>query len=158
MQLVVRLLLAVRRLVLEEPEPVEVAVLGQQLLHARDAVRPDQLVLQVAVAHVEPGAGERTRVRLVVEPAEQGAAGVPHLADVDQPGEAEVLAAGPVPRERAADRHRSPDRHDQHARGVEVEPVHGRRGADRRLVAATLDEDRGDGRRLRHGTEGVSPA
>lgn len=94
-QLVAIGLAAMGRLVLEGAEPVEVALLGEHLLHACDPERADELVLEVAVADEEPGAAQRAVVRLVVGAAEEGAADVPQLPTSTRPLSRKPSPSGP---------------------------------------------------------------
>ena len=81
---------------------------------------------------------------------------MPHLADVDQPGQAQALAVRSVRGQRVPDCHRPADRDDVDAGALQVEPEQGRGRPHRSRVAATLDEDRSGARRLGQGQSRVS--
>jgi hypothetical protein len=110
------------QLVLDRPVPVrglllvgakrsKLAVSGEDLLHGRSAKAPDQLVLQIPVAHVEAEAFHLRSAELDTEPrALQSTPEPVLLTGVEEAGQRDVGATRPVAAQEPSDRLRAPDR------------------------------------------------
>src|SRR5918993_1239096 len=129
------------RLVLEDAERRELARGLDDPFDALGAHGPDQLVLQVGHAHVEPeclhpvgaGRGAEPGIR---EPAPDVAC----LARVTQAGQLDVLPVGSVVLQERAHVRRTAHRHDPDALGGEVPTAPTCQRLQRGLVADPLDE------------------
>ena len=121
----------VRGLLLVGPERAKLALLSEQAFHS---IRPDrarQLVLEVTLAGVEPGALELTTVL-----APQCAQEMPLLADVIEPCEPDVA----VLPEKAWEIPVAAHRHDGDALGPEVAATATSKGLDGAAVARAFNE------------------
>ena len=141
-QLVVGRARAPFRLLLQGLERPELTLALDDRLDARRAEHPDQLVLEVDLADVEPerlhvGPRETRAETCALERAPE----VPFLAGVAEAREAQAEPFGAEPLERAADRLGASDREDLDTLGGEVPPAPARERLDRTLVAEPLDED-----------------
>ena len=131
-----------RRLLLQRPERAEVALRLDELLHPRRAERPDQLVLEVALADEEPEARQVGASARRAEPdARERSLHRVLLPDVVEAGQPQIEPRRAVPAQVPADRVRSADRHDGDALGGEVAAAARGECLERASVALALDED-----------------
>ena len=117
---------------------------SDDLLHDRDAERPDQLVLQVGYAHEEAQSLHLGSSEAVAEPgALEAAPEVALFAGVTEAGQPRVEPAGPEPLQKPADGLRAPDRNDGDALGVERSTAAPGKRLERALVARSFDQHYG---------------
>src|SRR5262249_54969815 len=142
------------RLLLQRAERTEVSVRAHDLLHGLCAESPDQLVLEVGLADVEP---EPLHGRAGEAGAEarslQAAAEIPLLAGVAEAGEPNAKPCRPEPVQEPRDRLRAADRHDPDAFDSEITAAALGQRLDGAAVADPLNEHDGG-----HAREGSSAA
>jgi len=132
----------VRLLLLVRAERAKLSLLGEEPLDGIGAEGPDQLVLEVGVAHVEP---EPLHVGSREVGAEAGALERPAeaalFAGVAQPGEPHPPVLERQPGQERPERLRAADRDDGDALRGEVAPAPFRERFQRGAVAQPLDDD-----------------
>jgi hypothetical protein len=131
-----------RGLLLERSEGSKLTLRVDDLFHRGDSESPDQLVLQVCDAHVEPEC-------LHVGPSEVGAMAGPLesapkvalLAGVAEAREPDIQPLRAVEAQEASNVRRTSDRHDGNALSVKTPPTAPSEGFQRTLVADPFNKD-----------------
>jgi SAM-dependent methyltransferase len=131
-------------LLLECAERSKLALRLDDPLHRGCAHGPDQLVLQVRDAHVEPQGFHVGATEVRAEPGSlEGSAEIPFLRLVAQARQPHVEPSRAEHVEEARDVLRSPHRHDGDRLGVEVSPATFGQTQEREPVAHPLDQHDG---------------